>query len=445
MLKYENKEKNLLKGEKKMLVITARLFKDGQLVGYRLTDGNQVQDFTKQQTWMYAKNKQIMNVIASGTVEEPSLSGTNGFKLKDLPEVKYQQEQAIDKEKNIVKADASSVISSLLRYVLQNGVHTLPSDKKQLKDFGKKFLRSEYDRGIVHIENFRTNSAKIQILAGIKDESNPYGSVMIGTREEKLSDKDKLEYQTILNDFNTLTDHVSKLMSDTLMTVERLCRETASEFVDMTKVKQIISKHPSMNAIRNTNNKYTEHNELISEVGKFFKHYTAENSSQPHIDEVKKDINTIMDIIKEVKDYFNTKKMPETKTVQGLVSTGAVIGYVVKNIGNQPIAINRFLKNTTNKDKTVILNPGDRISLSRLELAMLSATPEISGEFVNGKVVCNYTTKKRSNIIELLNGHYFCDSTDELLKYVDIHKVASNQDIEKYFHLPLPARKEKAV
>lgn len=73
-----------------MLVVTARLFKDNQLVGYQLSDGNRTKEFTKQQAWLYAKSKQIINVVATGTQDDPGLSGTNGFELKKLPEVKWQ-------------------------------------------------------------------------------------------------------------------------------------------------------------------------------------------------------------------------------------------------------------------------------------------------------------------------------------------------------------------
>ena len=76
-----------------MLVVTARLFYCNQLVGYQLSDGNQTREFTKQQAWLYAKNKQILNVVATGTEADPGLSGTNGFELKKLPEVKWGTSQ----------------------------------------------------------------------------------------------------------------------------------------------------------------------------------------------------------------------------------------------------------------------------------------------------------------------------------------------------------------
>lgn len=101
-----------------MLVVTARLFKDNQLVGYRLSDGQSIQDFTKQQTWLYAKNKQIINVIATGTEANPGLSGTKGFELKQLPEIKWGEKT---KNNNDVALGKSLLVTNTL-YDGMNGV-----------------------------------------------------------------------------------------------------------------------------------------------------------------------------------------------------------------------------------------------------------------------------------------------------------------------------------
>lgn len=92
-----------------MLVVTARLFKDNQLVGYRLSDGQSTQDLTKQQAWMYAKNKQIFNVVATGTEQDPGLSGIDGFELKSLPQIKWQAQPTKD-----IKYDAQDMIAAYI-------------------------------------------------------------------------------------------------------------------------------------------------------------------------------------------------------------------------------------------------------------------------------------------------------------------------------------------
>lgn len=76
-----------------MLQITARLFKHNQLTGYRISDGQQEQDFNKMQAWMFAKQNQIINVkaIGSGDNGDFGLSGTNGFELKSLPQIKLDE------------------------------------------------------------------------------------------------------------------------------------------------------------------------------------------------------------------------------------------------------------------------------------------------------------------------------------------------------------------
>lgn len=108
-----------------MLAVTARLFKDNQLVGYRLSDGQAIQDFTKQQAWLYAKNKQILNVVATGTEADPGLSGTNGFELKKLPEVKWGETRKTE------KYDTQDILAAYIEKVLKLQV---PESKREGTD-----------------------------------------------------------------------------------------------------------------------------------------------------------------------------------------------------------------------------------------------------------------------------------------------------------------------
>ena len=68
-----------------MLKVTARVFKCNTLIGYEISDGQATKFCSKSEAWYYAKNKQIINVIATGTQNDPGISGTNGFELKSLP------------------------------------------------------------------------------------------------------------------------------------------------------------------------------------------------------------------------------------------------------------------------------------------------------------------------------------------------------------------------
>ncbi|MCM1219500.1 MAG: hypothetical protein NC548_33895 [Lachnospiraceae bacterium] len=79
-----------------VITITARLFKNNQLWGYRITDGQSTIDVNREQAWMYAKQKRVANVTAvgSGGNGDYGLSGTNGFELKSLPQIKWEEKLA---------------------------------------------------------------------------------------------------------------------------------------------------------------------------------------------------------------------------------------------------------------------------------------------------------------------------------------------------------------
>ena len=123
-----------------MLVITARLFKDNQLVGYRLSDGQSVNDLSKQQTWLYAKNKQIMNVTASGTEIDPVLSGTNGFELKSLPQIKWEE-----KANNNYRFTAQDMLSAKIRLILE-GEALYQRDADEILRLCKLILKNDVNK-----------------------------------------------------------------------------------------------------------------------------------------------------------------------------------------------------------------------------------------------------------------------------------------------------------
>ena len=79
-----------------MLQITARLYDvNGNLKGYQITDGKGYRILSKVQIWVLAKNKEIANVSASGTRENPQIYGVNGFELKKLPDIKQNRSKVV--------------------------------------------------------------------------------------------------------------------------------------------------------------------------------------------------------------------------------------------------------------------------------------------------------------------------------------------------------------
>ena len=116
-----------------MLQITARIFKGNQLIGYVITDGNEEKPVTKEQAWYYAKEKMIQNVVAVGTQFDPSLSGTNGFELKSLPQRKLEE------VKNKHSSNEEDNLSKFADYFM--------SFKRQLSESEAKKYKEEFEWG----------------------------------------------------------------------------------------------------------------------------------------------------------------------------------------------------------------------------------------------------------------------------------------------------------
>lgn len=160
-----------------MLVVTARIFDKSQLIGYELQNENgEKGQFTKQQVWGYAKQKMIQNVKASGTEQEPVISGTNGFELKRLPEIKWSK-PALE----ITNYDAYAAIN---RGLMDGGsleeLSTIP--RSQCIEAIKLFLETS---GELHAGNKNTLSNSIKVIRVLRDDithemqitTNPEGTL----------------------------------------------------------------------------------------------------------------------------------------------------------------------------------------------------------------------------------------------------------------------------
>ena len=131
-----------------MLQITARLFKDNQLYGYRITDGQQIIDATKAQAWLFAKQKEILNVNATGSGNEGNygLTGTNGFELKSLPQIKWEgatTNQTVQKEG---KYDTQDMQAALMYHMaLEIKVQSLKDCAASVAEFAKLETIQDFD------------------------------------------------------------------------------------------------------------------------------------------------------------------------------------------------------------------------------------------------------------------------------------------------------------
>lgn len=154
----------LKKGGKIMLQVTARVFDNNQLVGYQISDGQQTQLFTRQQAWVFAKNKQLLNVTATGDETNPGLSGTHGFELKRLPEIKWKEPSSV-KTSQKCTFNTQDLAAALIRNVLAGG--STAYDREGRTELCRQQLRDDVKNGVVNANTARSLSPHIHILEGL--------------------------------------------------------------------------------------------------------------------------------------------------------------------------------------------------------------------------------------------------------------------------------------
>lgn len=380
-----------------MLVVTARLFKDNQLVGYRLSDGQKQQDFTKQQAWMYAKNKQILNVTATGTEVDPGISGTNGFELKKLPEIKW--------------GETNNKKSRLLGYYLLV-THTLYDgvnlgcgsiNKKsaaaiigyEIKNIGTEpisYIRiavtPEHETEEVVLqpnEEVYLNRAEVAALA-LRDEVGVYfANGRIADSAKRVNN----EYDRLNSYFFTFYQSGSNNKYINSEVAPRYFGKTVHDEDIMIDVRLI--RNPEMIA----------------------KYFGISNNSQPN--QIKKLGRNIL--IERVLYDGN-----EASMTSGRIHA---IGYKIINIGDKPIEYTIIIPGQ-HADKTYskqILQKGEYAYLSCAELGYLAHDEKIGLQFANGTLVSSLYEREifdKTNVAHL----YRC--------YFSFGKIGINEGEENY-------------
>lgn len=130
-----------------MLKVTARIFDNKNLWGYVITDGVYSQAVPRSIAWSMARNKQIMDVEASISNGEQTLSGKNGFKLKDLPEKKY------DDNKDRYVVNSAAMKSLKLQAIIEDESLLKGEDslnvKRKIAERAKNILSSLVKNGLI--------------------------------------------------------------------------------------------------------------------------------------------------------------------------------------------------------------------------------------------------------------------------------------------------------
>lgn len=410
-----------------MLTVTARIFSNNQLVGYRLSDGQSTQDLTKIQAWAYAKNKQIANVVAIGNEQEPGLSGINGFELKRLPEVQPAS----------VKYNNQDILSAGIRMIIDGFNPVNINSGEELMSVYKSRLKEDSQKGIVGVHNVRTLSQYFTVINTLSDKNAKGGSIEVVKPTGEELEKQRKEFESSkeeqLKVFNALKTREQIVVAN----IQNL-RKNADDVDDATKEEIIQSIMDLIDSLIEILEKYELHGKwqlvgLKDEI-KLVKIRAFDTA-------VIKDNNKLLELfitkLTELENETNTQIeiLYETEFVpRKILQTAApVIGYLVKYTGATPIQISRINVNTY-KQNSVTLNPNEQICLSRPELNMLGAKPEIGCTFSNGKIVASSKIKVYENIYEALSSPYFAvEKGHEALEKICVQDVADSDTVNNYF------------
>lgn len=138
-----------------MIQLTKRIYQNNQLVGYVATDNNQSIMLNKLEAWMKARNNQISNVCATGNPDNPTLSGTNGFELKKLPQLSLDKAQ-----KELYNYTTSDAQAAVIRVALRTGI--IPNENFQ--QHMMNCVRNEITTGAVDIKSVTKLSNHIKLV-----------------------------------------------------------------------------------------------------------------------------------------------------------------------------------------------------------------------------------------------------------------------------------------
>lgn len=180
-----------------MLAITARLFdENGKLVGYAVTDGQQTKQLSRIDTWGYAKQKMITNVVASGDANDPTISGTNGFELKKLPEIRANKTEA--------KAITTQTLDAVILRNLISGKLDTSKSYRELREQAKQQLKEEVTSGKLDKNRLGCLSDSISVKHVLKYEGVISGSLEIKNikqlvpelKQSLIKDRQRIEQDT---------------------------------------------------------------------------------------------------------------------------------------------------------------------------------------------------------------------------------------------------------
>lgn len=410
-----------------MLTVTARIFSNNQLVGYRLSDGQSTQDLTKIQAWTYAKNKQIANVVAIGNEQEPGLSGINGFELKKLPEVQPAS----------VKYNTQDILSAGLRMIIGGFKPVGINSEEELMSVYKSRLKEDSQKGIAGVHNVRTLSQYFTVINTLSDKNAKGGSIEVAKPTGEELEKQRKEFESSkeeqLKVFNALKTREQVVVAN----IQNL-RKNANNLDKTTKANALQSLVDLIDSLIEIFKQYENNdNEQLVTLKNELELAKTANVGTANVEDNVEILEQFLVEITKLESYIDEtiERLSKAEFIpkRQLCTAAPVIGYLVKYTGATPIQISRINVNTY-KQNSVTLNPNEQICLSRPELNMLGAKPEIGCTFSNGKIVASSKIKVYENIYEALSSPYFAvEKGHESLGKIYVQDVADSDTVNNYF------------
>lgn len=361
-----------------MLQVTARVFDNNQLVGYQISDGSQTQLFTRQQAWVFAKNKQLLNVTATGDETNPGLSGTHGFELKRLPEIKWKEPPSVKTSQKFTFT-TQDMAAAAIRHAVRTGNYAID------KDTIKELLKADASAGVVTPQNCRALSNSLLVENTLYDSESKASNITIG---HQLSEEDKSNIKKLAPMYSLL----------------RLVADIIEEAMNV-KNTDVISVNDVHYYLQNGNTELVkEFRRQGGSIPKTIQGIMSLKAFLKKVDTTGASDAFRRDDLEDLQEALDMMKMAANPT--GLMPAQSVIGYKVLNISSQPIPVTRMTATPDHSTSQVSLNPGQSMCLSRAEMAILASKPEVGCTFANGKEIDGYKRETES-LYEFLTKCYF--------------------------------------
>ena len=357
-----------------MLQIIARITQGTEVVGYQLTDGSMTQSVSKGEAWTYAKNKMISNVVGTGTEDSPVLSGINGFELKKLPTIPYNQTQREYKAQDYYAAHARAIIQGDAEALsMIDDIH-----REEYKNILKAYLKRDVEQRGIQITN----------------DMSPYIKVI-----NTLYDSEKLKNHIVMDMISVIDKIVEKanMLKPEKVTINKIKSMDSAVITDI--CIQVLTISNQCAHLKETTNIDKKQKDILGDFCLVISSTFSVPDNEINMEELLNIKNMLL------KTFINL----DTKGA-GFITPSHIIsdilGYRIQYTGNKPLIITRMTSTPEHSTKQVQIKPNEIICLNRAELVLLASNPSINWVLANGKMVQS-SRRNHKTMYSYFNSIYF--------------------------------------